>query len=105
RAPLTMTAGDHNNSSELSPTSSTQRIETLGDLIRFIAETPSLSPKRRPYVLSALKRARELLAPSSDVAADAKTVLQRLDRLSPAMAGMTGASYANLKSRVRLAFR
>ena len=32
-------------------------------------------------------------------------MLQQLDRLSPAMAGMTPQSYANLKSRVRSAFR
>lgn len=100
-----MTTGDHNNSSKLPVASSTPPIATLGDLIRFIADCPTLPPRRRPYVLSALKRARELLGPGPDVAADAKVVLQRLDRLSPAMSGMTAASYANLKSRVRSAFR
>lgn len=102
-----MDTPDHNNSK---PASSFGRarpdIEALGDLIEFVAGQRDIAPSKKRFVLSALRRARALLGNGqADVKAESKSVLQRLDRLSPAMAGMTPQSFANLKSRVRSAFR
>ena len=102
-----MDTPEHNNSK---PAGSFGRakpdIETLGDLIEFVAGHSDLAPSKNRFLLSALRRARALLGNGqADVKAESKSVLQQLDRLSPAMAGMTPQSYANLKSRVRSAFR
>jgi integrase len=81
-------------------------ISTLGELISFIEESGTVPASRMPYLRSALNRARMLLGQGlPDVQAEPKALLQQLDRLSPAMTGMSPASYANLKSRVRAALR
>lgn len=99
---------DDNNviSSAKSTVEHAGEVTTFGDLIGFIAECPQVPIDRRPYIISALNRVRRLLSNgAADLSADPKVVLTRLERLSPAMAGMTPQSFANLKSRVRGAFR
>ena len=58
-----MDTPDHNNSK---PASSFGRarpdIETLGDLIEFVAGQRDIAPSKKRFVLSALRRARALLA-------------------------------------------
>src|SRR5437764_10935984 len=82
------------------------KIITLGDLADFVRGLSALSPSRRRDLVSALNRAREILSKGAmDVKADPKIVLPQLDRFSPAMAGLSRASFANLKSRVRTTFR
>jgi hypothetical protein len=100
-----MNTVEHNNStSAREPRASS--IATLGDLINFIDATESIPASQKPYLRSALNRARVLLGHGlADVRADLKAILRALDRLSPAMAGMTPQSWANFKSRVRSALR
>jgi integrase len=81
-------------------------INTLGDLISFVEESAAIPAPQKPYLRSALRRARALLGNGlADVQADPKEVLRQLDCLSPAMVGMTPQSLANLKSRARASFR
>ena len=102
-----MDTPDHNNAKPAEPPVSERRqLQTLEDLIQFVAGLPSVPVSRKRYLLSALRRARQLLRNgAAEVRADLKFVLQQLERLSPAMAGMTPQSFANLRSRVRSAFR
>lgn len=80
-------------------------IKTIGDLHNFIAGH-DLAPAKKSPIMSALKTADRLVGHGAlDMPADAQLILQRLDGLSPAMAGMSQGSLANLKSRVREAFR
>ena len=86
--------------------SQTAMIETLSELSTFIDASEEIPVSRKRYLRSALNRA-EVLAGNglAEVRADPKSVLRQLERLSPAMAGLAPQSYANLKSRVREAFR
>jgi integrase len=103
-----MSTVEHNNVTSGLPVSDprSSTIVTLGDLMRFIDASESIPASQKRYLRSALNRARVLLANGlADVRADPKDVLRRLEHLSPAMAGMTPQSWANLKSRVRSALR
>jgi integrase len=81
-------------------------VETLGELMALIENADDIPANKKRYVLSALRRTRALLGNgAADIKADPKMVLQRLAQLAPAMAGMGHQSFANLKSRVRSAFR
>jgi hypothetical protein len=76
------------------------------ELIRFAEESEVIPASRERDLRSALNRARTLVGNGlADVRAELKTILRQLDRISPAVAGMSRQSYANLKSRVRCAFR
>jgi len=78
----------------------------LSDLVRFIANSPDVPERQRPYLVSALNRTRALLgAGALDIKADPRAVLGRLDSLSPAMVGLKPQSLANLTYRVRLSIR
>ena len=86
--------------------SQTAMIQTLSDLSSFIDASEEIPASRKRYLRWALNRARALLGNGlADVRADPETVLRRLEQFSPAMAGLAPQSYANLKSRVREAFR
>lgn len=80
-------------------------ISTIGDLRKALIdfEVPAME---RALLRSALKRLDELIGHGMlDYPANERLVFERLQQLSPAMAGMTDGSFANLKSRVRKAFR
>lgn len=80
-------------------------IATLGDLHRFI-ETCDLPAGRKAQIRSAIKRTDELVGHGAlDLAANPAKLLAALDRYSPAMAGMSEGGFANLKSRLRAAFK
>lgn len=103
-----MDIGGHNNmtGSQSAALAAPWKVATLGDLIDLVAEAGDLPARKKAGVLSALRRARELLGQgAADLPANPRIILPRLDRLSPAMAGMGRQSLANLKSRVRWAFR
>jgi len=58
------------------------------------------------FMRSALKRVDEVIAQGMlDFPANERLIFERLQQVSPAMAGMTDGSLANLKSRTRKAFR
>lgn len=58
------------------------------------------------FMRSALKGVDKLVGHGTlDTPANERLIFERLDSLSPAMAGMTDQSFANLKSRTRKAFR
>lgn len=80
-------------------------IATLGDLYRFI-ETCDLPAERKAQIKSAIKRTDELVGHGAlDLAANPVKLLAALEQYSPAMAGMSAGGFANLKSRLRAAFR
>jgi integrase len=81
-------------------------IRVLSDLVRFLAVSPLVADKQRPFLVSAVKRCCDLIGKgASDIPADPKIILRELDQLSPAVAGMQPQSFANMKSRVRQALR
>jgi len=78
---------------------------TLGDLRDALLEF-DMPDAERALMRSALKRVDEVIGHGMlDYPANQRLVLERLEQVSPAMAGMTEGSYANLKSRTRKAFR
>lgn len=80
-------------------------LSTIGDLREALLDV-DLSDAERALLRSALKRVDEVIGLGMrDYPANERLVFERLEQVSPAMAGMTEASYANLKSRVRKAFR
>jgi len=80
-------------------------IRTIGDLRDFVGICDLPTTKKAP-IRSALKTTDRLVGHGAlDLPADAPLILQRLDGLSAAMAGMSAGALANLKSRVREAFR
>lgn len=100
-----MNTVDHNNGT-LGPPAGAPAIESMSDLASFIDEGDAVPAAQNRYLRSAVNRARILLGNGlADVPADPRTVLRQLNRISPAMAGMSRQSYANLRSRVRAAFR
>lgn len=61
--------------------------------MRFVAESSAVTASKRPYILSAVKRARDFLSNgAADLRDDPKIVLPQLDQISPAMAGMAPQS-------------
>ena len=81
-------------------------ISTLTDLIRFLDASEEVPDGQKRLLRSALNRTRHLLGNGlADIRADPREILARLDRLSPAMAGMRPRSLANVKSRMRTVFR
>jgi hypothetical protein len=103
-----MTMLEHNNATSGPPVGEPRapKILALKGLISFIDAGASIPASQKRYLRSALNRAHVLAANGlADIRADPKDLLRRLDRLSPAMAGMTPRSWTNLKSRVRSALR
>lgn len=103
-----MNMEDHNNATSRPPVAEAGvvKITTLSELIALIDASDSIPASQKRYLRSAVNRTKVLLGHGlTDVKADPKEILRRLDGLSPAMAGMTPQSYANLKSRVRSALR
>jgi hypothetical protein len=81
-------------------------ITTLDDLIGFIDESDTVPAAQKAHLRSALNRTRMLVCDGlDDIRADRRVVLRRLDLISPATVKMTPQSLANLKSRVRAAYR
>src|SRR3546814_721054 len=79
--------------------------QNLGDLRKFI-EKSDLPKNQKNQFCSAIKRADDLVGHGAlDLPAAPHLILSKLDALSPAMAGMSNGSFANLKSRLRAAFR
>ena len=73
-------------------------ISTLTDLIRFLDASEEVPDGQKRLLRSALNRTRRLLGNGlADIRADPREILARLDRLSPAMAGMRPRSFANVK--------
>jgi integrase len=101
-----MATNDHNKPDKgTEPAVQWGEIQTLGDLRNYVLSC-GLPGARRDQIRSAIKRADELIGYGAlDVAADAKLVLGKMEEFSPAMAGMSTAAFANLKSRLRYAFR
>lgn len=82
-----------------------KHVSTLGDLSEALLDF-EISAVERTFLRSALKRVDELIGHGMlDYPANERLVFERLEQVSPAMAGMTEGSYANLKSRTRKAFR
>lgn len=80
-------------------------IATLGDLYSYI-DQQDLPTSSKATIKSAIKRADVLVGHGLlDLPADPEKIIAALETWSPAMAGMTAQAFANLKSRVRTAFR
>ena len=80
-------------------------IRTLGDMASSIAAS-DIPAARKRTTLWAVHRAIGILGNGlPDVTADRKVVLRQLAEISPAMAGLSRQSFANLKSLMRSAFR
>lgn len=90
--------GYHNRTREGRPA-------TLAQLHAFV-KGADLPAQRRSEICSAIKRAAELTGREGfNMPADPALVMRLVGALSPAMAGMTSGAFANLKSRLRAAFR
>ena len=96
-----MNISEHNKTSgEAKPS-----ITSIGDLRDFvrICDVPNLE---KTLICSALKRADELVGHGNlDLKADLPEIIRRLSALTPELCNMSKGSFANLKSRVRAAFR
>ena len=80
-------------------------IRTLGDMASSIAAS-DIPAARKRTTLWAVHRAIGILGNGlPDVTADRKVVLRQLAEISPAMAGLSRQSFANLKSLMRSVFR
>ena len=78
---------------------------TLANLRNYLLEC-DLPAAEVAQLRSAVKRADELVGHGLlDLPANPRLIFDRLKRFSPAMAGMTEQSFANMKSRLRKAFR
>ncbi|WP_168852351.1 site-specific integrase [Novosphingobium sp. ERN07] len=78
---------------------------TLRDLYDFVGRLDLPAAQKKP-MMSAIKRVNELLGQGGlDLPADPSALLHRLAAWSPAMAGMSAGAFANMKSRLRAAFR
>jgi hypothetical protein len=79
-------------------------IRTLGDMASSIAAS-DIPAARKRTMLWAVHRTIGIVGNGlADVTADRKTVLRQLAQISPAMAGLSRQSFANLKSLMRGAF-
>lgn len=80
-------------------------IISLRNLYDFIGGLDLPQPQKKP-MLSAIKRVDELVGQGGmDLHASPAMLLERLGAWSPAMAGMSAGAFANMKSRLRAAFR
>jgi len=78
---------------------------TLEHLREYLLEC-DLPASQIALLRSAIKRVDALIGHGLlDLPADQRVIFDRLEQLSPAMAGMTDQSFANMKSRLRKAFR
>jgi integrase len=100
-----MSASGDNNEGQMAAEISEPVIKTLGDLRNWIAGLAELSDSEKAQLRSAIRRTDQLVGHGLlDLAADPRKILPKLEQLSPAMAGMNGQAFSNLKSRVRKAF-
>src|SRR5690606_9074823 len=98
---ITMNKNDHNNSHSKQKKS----LLTLKHLHEYLLEC-DLPTTEITLLRSAIKRVDEIIGHGLlDVAANQRVIFERLGQVSPAMAGMSDQSFANLKSRLRKAFR
>jgi Site-specific recombinase XerD len=96
-----MNKNDHNNSHSEKQKS----LLTLEHLREYLLECDLPTPEIA-LLRSAIKRVDEIIGHGLlDVAANQRVIFERLGHVSPAMAGMSDQSFANLKSRLRKAFR
>lgn len=96
-----MNKNDHNNSNSEQKKS----LLTLEHLREYLLECDLPTPEIA-LLRSAIKRVDEIIGHGLlDVAANQRVIFERLEHVSPAMAGMSDQSFANLKSRLRKAFR
>lgn len=96
-----MNANDHNNGNYEQKKS----LLTLEHLREYLLEC-DLPTSEIALLRSAIKRVDEIIGHGLlDVAANQRVIFERLEHVSPAMAGMSDQSFANLKSRLRKAFR
>lgn len=80
-------------------------IRTIGELREFI-KTCDIPAWEVGPIRSALKKADRLIGHGNfDLPADPALVMERLEKYSAAMASMAEEAWANLKSRIRKAFR
>lgn len=80
-------------------------VTTLRHLHVFLSKA-NVPATRRAELRSALKKAAKLVGDGTmDQAADLRAVLTGLEKYSPTMAGLSSRGFANLKARVRAAFR
>lgn len=80
-------------------------IRTLGDMASAI-EASDVPVTKKRSLLWAVRRTIAMLGNGlSDVMAARKLVLRQLARVSPAMAGLSRQSLANLRSLLRAAYR
>lgn len=96
-----MHKNDHNNLQ-----SRTRKLVlTLEHLRDYLLEC-DLGDMERTQLRSSVKCADKLVGHGLlDLPADQRILFERLDRVSPAMAGMSDQSFANMKSRLRKVFR
>jgi integrase len=95
-----MDMDDHNN-----PSISDKRVATMRDLCDLILQS-KLPPPRKAELCSAVKTVNRLTGHGvMDQAANLLAILHALEQISPAMAGLSVGAYANVKARVRAAFK
>lgn len=79
---------------------------SLADVLQIIEASQELSDDQRAGLRSAVKRTADLVAGGNlHTPADPNALAVRLDLLTPAMAGLSKGSFANLKSRLRKALK
>ena len=102
---ITMTIDDHNNARNDSELTRKRQVSTLADLVKLIAQSDLPAHEIGP-ICSAIRRVDQLVGHGAlDLPANLNRLLSDLARYSPAMAGISRQSLANLKSRLRKAFR
>lgn len=101
-----MITHDHNHSGVMPQNAGSHvPLMTLGDLHAFVGDL-DLPSAERATIRSAIKRADALVGHGLlNYPASPQKLFAALDSYSPAMAGTTAQAFANLKSRVRKAFR
>lgn len=93
---------NHNNPA---PTVRREAVLTLGDLYAFVGKSNLPASVKGP-IRSAIKRTDQLVGHGAlDTQSNAAFIMKRLEAWSPAMARMSGPAFANMKSRLRAAFR
>ncbi|QDB99299.1 hypothetical protein [Mesorhizobium sp. 8] len=94
-----------NNSDDDKCLKITKEISTLRDLHAFIGDC-ELPATRKAEIRSAIKRVDGLVGRGMlDLTANPAKLLTAIERYSPAMAGLSVGGFANLKSRLRAAFK
>lgn len=96
-----MHSHEHNNHES----GQTYSILTLKELREYLLEC-NLPEGEIALLRSAIKRVDEIVGHGAlDLPANQRVIFERLERSSSAIAGMTEGSFANMKSRLRKAFR